>query len=551
MIFGDIAVAEAEGAILAHAVRLNDSDGRRTVFKKGRVLSTDDVALLAGAGHETVIAARLAEDDVAEDEAAAELANAVAGPGLSVAAPFTGRCNLIADADGIVLVDRARIDAINAIDEAITIATLPAYDAATTRQMAATIKIIPFAVPRADLDRAIAAAEGADPAVRLAPYRPLTAALVQTTLEGMKPAIFDNTERVTDDRLASVGGSLGHTSRCAHDTAALADAIAAALKTGPDALFIAGASAIVDRQDVLPAGIEAAGGRVDHFGMPVDPGNLLLIGAIPHGDSEVPVIGLPGCARSPKLNGFDWVLQRVAARVPVTRADIMAMGVGGLLTEIPSRPQPRAEDTRARSMVQRAPNVTAIVLAAGQSRRMGATNKMLVDIDGAPMVRRAVETALASKAQSVLVVTGHERERVEAALEGLDVAFVHNPDHADGLSTSLRTGIGEMPDEVDAALVCLGDMPQVTAGDLDRLIAAFNPVEGRTICVPTYRGKRGNPVLWGRRFFPELKGVAGDVGAKHLIGDFAELVCEVAMPSTGVLTDVDTPAALAALNKSA
>jgi molybdenum cofactor cytidylyltransferase len=99
---------------------------------------------------------------------------------------------------------------------------------------------------------------------------------------------------------------------------------------------------------------------------------------------------------------------------------------------------------------------------------------------------------------------------------------------------------------VDGAIVCLGDMPAVSAGSIDRLIAAYDPVEGRSICVPTYNGKRGNPVLWDRRYFAEMAGIAGDVGARHLIGAHDEAVCEVAMGDSGVLIDLDTPEALAA-----
>ncbi len=101
--------------------------------------------------------------------------------------------------------------------------------------------------------------------------------------------------------------------------------------------------------------------------------------------------------------------------------------------------------------------------------------------------------------------------------------------------------------DLDGVLVCLGDMPLISGRHLDRLIAVFNPLEGRAIIVPTRRGKRGNPVLWARRFFPEMADLAGDIGAKHLIGEYAELVCEVEMDGDGVLVDVDTPDALAAL----
>jgi molybdenum cofactor cytidylyltransferase len=277
--------------------------------------------------------------------------------------------------------------------------------------------------------------------------------------------------------------------------------------------------------------------------MPVDPGNLLLLARL----GDIPVLGLPGCARSPKLNGFDWVLHRIAADVPVTRRDIMRMGAGGLLTEIPTRPLPRASATAPSVETPRAPRIAALVLAAGQSRRMGALNKMIADVEGQPMVARVVDAVMASQAKPVVVVTGHDPDAVRSALAGRELTFVHNPQYAEGLSTSLRVGLAALPDDVDGVVVCLGDMPRVGAETLNRLIAAYNPVEGRAICVPTVNGKRGNPVLWDRRFFPEMQDLAGDVGARHLIGAHGDLVCEVAMEEAGVLIDIDTPEALKAL----
>jgi molybdenum cofactor cytidylyltransferase len=282
--------------------------------------------------------------------------------------------------------------------------------------------------------------------------------------------------------------------------------------------------------------------------MPVDPGNLLLLGRV----AGKPVLGLPGCARSPKVNGFDWVLERLVAGVPVGPRDIMRMGAGGLLAEIPSRPLPRAEaspapDTKvAEKRPAPGPRIGALLLAAGQSRRMGS-NKLLEDIDGRPMVVRTAQRLLSSRARPIVAVLGNQAEAVDAALGRLPVERVGNPAYAEGLSTSLKRGLAALPPDIDGVIVCLGDMPLVAGRDLDRLIAAFNPLEGRAIIVPTRRGKRGNPVLWARRFFPEMTELAGDVGAKHLIGEHAELVAEVEMDSDNVLVDIDTPDALAEL----
>ncbi len=537
MIFGETPLDEAEGAILAHSLKA----GPRS-FKKGRILSAEDVAFLRAAGLASIMAARLEAEDVHEDEAATVIAEALTGDHLSVSAAFTGRCNLIAEGRGLAVLDRARLDALNLVDEAVTVATLPPHDCVVPRQMVATVKIIPFAVPRPVLERCRELAEGAQ--IRVAPFRKRRVGLIQTTLPGGKASLLEKTKAAVDARLAGLDCAPSQERRCQHGAAEIAKSLGALKAEGCDLLLVSGASAIVDRRDVVPTGIVMAGGEIDHFGMPVDPGNLMLLAH----DGAIPVIGLPGCARSPKLNGLDWVLQRLVAGLHVGPAEIMAFGAGGLLKETGGRPLPRAEAVEAAEPgVSRAPRIAAVILAAGQSRRMGSVNKLLAEVGGKPMLRRVAEAALGSKAEPVIVVTGHEPEAVATALAGLDLQLVHNTDYAAGLSTSLQRGLGRVPLESDGAVVCLGDMPRLTGGDIDRLIAAFNPIEGRAICVPTWQGKRGNPLLFARRYFAEIQAISGDVGARHLIGEYPEAVAEVPMADDAILQDIDTPGALAAL----
>ena len=250
-------------------------------------------------------------------------------------------------------------------------------------------------------------------------------------------------------------------------------------------------------------------------------------------------LGAPGCARSPKENGFDWVLTRLLAGLEVPREAITGMGVGGLLMEIVTRPQPRKEPV---AEVPR--RIAAVVLSAGRSTRMGGPNKLLAEIGSRPLIRIAVEEALASRADPVIVVVGHQRREIEKVLAGLPARIVYNANFADGLGTSLKAGIAAVPAEADGAVVCLGDMPQVDASLIDRLIGAFDPDRGALVIVPTFEGKRGNPVLWSRRFFPDLMAIEGDIGARHLIGRYGEAVLELPMEGKGALTDIDTPEAL-------
>ena len=331
MIFGEVPVEEAVGAVAAHTVKAGE-----VVLKKGQTVSAHVAGRLRATGIERLVVARLDESEISEDEAAGVLALAMAGRAVRVDDPFTGRANLFAAEAGILLVEAERIDAINGLDEAITVATLPAYKPVVAGEMIGTVKIIPYGVARGLVERAMKEAARGDP-ISVAPFRLGRVGVVSTLTPGFKPSIAEKTVATFARRLAAMNAAIGAEADCAHETGALTAAILAQIDD-VELLVVFGASAIADRRDVIPAAIEAAGGRIEHFGMPVDPGNLLLLGEL----RGKPVLGAPGCARSPKENGFDWVLGRLVAGLPVTRQDITRMGVGGLLMEIVSRPQPRA-----------------------------------------------------------------------------------------------------------------------------------------------------------------------------------------------------------------
>src|SRR3984885_4313604 len=455
MKFGAVAPKNARGATAVHTIRQGD-----LVLKKGTLIGPAEIAALEAAGIKDVVVAQLEPGDVSEDVAAADIAKKIAGPGVHIDRAFTGRANLFAQIPGVLVVDRDAVDRLNRVDEAITFATLPAFKPVVAGEMIATVKIIPFAVAKSARDAALAGVK--EPLLRVAPYRIRKVGVVSTLLPGLAPKVIEKTLKITAERLAPAGATIVAERRVPHERAALARALDEVLKAGAELAIVFGASAIADRRDVIPSALEAIGGHVEHFGMPVDPGNLMMIGAA----QGRPVLGAPGCARSPKENGFDWVLMRLLAGLPVPREDITGLGVGGLLRGIVTRPQPRKEP------VHPARSIAALVLAAGRSSRMGGPNKLLADIGGRPLVRIVAEEALASRARPVIVVTGHQRERVEAALEGLPVEFVHNPAFADGLGTSLKTGITAVPAQSDGAIVCLGDMPQVDARMIDQLVGS-------------------------------------------------------------------------------
>ena len=331
MRFGPVSLNEALDAISAHSLRLGER-----VIKKGARLTSDDLAAIQADGRTEVIVALNDAGDMGEDEAAERLSVALSGGHIRRDVANTGRSNLFADTAGVLRVNVDAINRLNAVDEAVTFATLPDYRAVERGEMIGTVKIIPFAVPETVIDQALAVAGGM-PIIEVKPFHKLKVAAISTLLPGLKPSVVNKTLAVLEGRLAPAASTVDFDLRVPHDAQDVAQSIKAAIADGADLVVVFGASAITDRRDVIPAAIELAGGRIEHFGMPVDPGNLMLVGEV---DGRT-VLGAPGCARSPKENGFDWVLQRLMAGIPVKRSDLTGLGVGGLLMEIIQRGHPR------------------------------------------------------------------------------------------------------------------------------------------------------------------------------------------------------------------
>jgi molybdenum cofactor cytidylyltransferase len=542
MKFGPASPADAIGGVTVHTLRQGP-----LMLKKGTTIGPAEVEALTKAGVKEVVVVRLEDGDVSEDVAAASIAQAVAGEAVNVERAFTGRANLFAGRAGVLVVDRAAVDRINGVDEAITFATLAAFKPVVEGEMIATVKLIPFGVEAKLRDAAVAAATGSG-VLRIAPYTIKRVGIVSTLLPGLAPKVIEKTLRVTAERLAPAGAAIIAERRVPHDEDVLAAAIKELLGLGAELVIVFGASAIADRRDVIPAAIGNVGGTIEHFGMPVDPGNLICLGRIGHR----PALVLPGCARSPKLNGIDWVLARLFAGLELGGPELARMGVGGLLKDVAARPLPRAKATKpaeapARDPAPRGKPVAAVVLAAGRSLRMAPHNKLLVpDRTGKPMIARVVDNLLSSAARPIIVVTGHREDDVRAALGKRPVRFVTAAEYAAGLSASLRAGIAAVPADAVAAIICLGDMPLVTGRMIDRLIEAHDADEGRLVVAPTGNGKLGNPVLWDRRFFPEIAALSGDSGARVLLDRHADDLATVEL-GDAVLRDFDTVESLATL----
>jgi molybdenum cofactor cytidylyltransferase len=529
MVFDRFNCDAAEGVILAHTIR---TPGK--TFKKGRVLSSDDLLEMQSNGIEQVSGVRLEPGDVDEDQAALELARALAGPFLRIGKAAAGRCNLYADCDGLTKIEREVIDGINLCDSGMVVATLSERAECVQQQAVASIKVIPFAVSREQLDEALGVAAG-EAAIGLAPYRPLSSALILTETTGLKESLLDSTSRVTRERIEALGGKLVSEARCGHTIEELGSVLRSVQATTPDLILICGASITVDTADIIPSAIVNCGGTIDHFGMPVEPGNMLLLAHI----GDCPVINLPGCSRSPKLNGLDWAMQRLAAGMPLGKKEVLSMGVGGLIKDISHRWRMR-EQAMLIEQFQSQHKVAAIVLAAGRSSRMGEQHKVLASVGGTPMIRRVVDAVVKSEILSTTVVTGAWAEGVANELRDCNVSITHNSDYRDGIASSLKRGLSALPEDIDGVMILLADMPFITATHINELLAEFNPATERDIVAPIREGRLGNPVIWSTRYIPAMMKLSGDRGARPLLDEYAANVWEVPMGDDAIFMDVDT-----------
>ncbi len=532
MKFGTYPVEVVQGMVLAHSVRLPEG-----ALPKGHAVTASDISQLKAAGIERVVALMIEGGDLSENEAARRLSQAIAPRHLRYSQATTGRVNVYATSSGLFVVDKAVVDQVNRIDPAITLACLADHTRVNAGDMVATIKIIPLAVPGLAVEAACSALRAA-PVFEIKPFCKFSVSLISTELPSLKVSVMNKTKRVLEWRLAVSGNGIAREQRVAHECLALSRAlqeVISAADEAPKLVIIFGASAVADTADVIPEAIRAVGGEVMAVGMPVDPGNLLVLGRV----GKTYVIGAPGCARSPKENGFDWILNRIVAGEKPDAHDLAGMGVGGLLTEINTRPHLRD------GLVMQATtaSVAIVLLAAGRSSRMGegGSHKLLAEFDGVPLVRRSAQTALESNALSVTVVTGHRRVEIEQVLSGLSVNLIENPDYVSGMASSLITGISlEAVRDANGILIMLADMPGVSADDLNILIAAFVDSGARAIVRAVSRGKRGNPVILPRSLNAAILRLEGDVGARHIIETAGVPIVDIEIGDAAHL-DVDTP----------
>lgn len=521
MKFGEFPIEETIGHTLAHSLKLGEFR-----LSKGVTISQDHIEKLKDIGQTTLTIAILQDTDLSEDDAAARIGAKFKSLNILVTTPVAGRVNLIAGSDGVLLVNRDEIDAFNDVDESITIATLAPYARVQKGMLLATVKIIPYGVSSRYLEHVLDCISSKT--VEISRFKPDQCDIILTQTHGFKQSLLKKGQVVLTERLRPLQMSVCSTQVVSHDAVSVAHAIE---NCASKHIFVLGASATSDRQDVIPSAVMQSGGNIIRFGMPVDPGNLLLLAE--HGSKTI--VGMPGCVRAPALNGADWVLERLAAGVKIDSKDIAKMGVGGLLKEITQRPMPRATPK------VRSEGIAAIVLAAGSSRRMGDDDKLFRLIHGQTLLRRSVAQVKDANISTCIVVVRKITKAHYMALDGLDVRLIEAPDASLGMSASMRAGVLAAGPNTRAFLICLADMPDITKDHINTVIDAHDPGNGRYIIRPkTLKGAFGHPVLFDGKYYEDMSSIEGDIGAKSVVQLAGDQVFDIVMDDA-VITDLDTP----------
>ena len=521
---------ESQGSILAQSYNLSERK-----LSKGTRVSKAIVELLNKENIKTILCAVPHENDMDEDAAAEAISNAIDRNRIYAEEASTGRVNFRTPALGVVRYNRELIKKINLVDESIAFSIVEHNQLLAKNDLIATLKIIPFFVSKIYVEQVVALLSKHE-IFKIHRLEEKKVEFIQTYYDWQKRSIFKATSNVTRSRLDALGCLLEKETLIPHDHESLCSEIKSSLDSGAQVLLISGASAITDRSDYIPKAILSVGGEIIQYGLAVDPGNLLLIGQI----GNTTIIGMPGCARSPKLNGFDWVLQLLMANIPITKEELADMGAGGLLMEIASRPLPRA---LSKSVNKREKKIMGVILAAGNSTRMGKDNKLLRNVGDASLVRNTAVEMLNSDVDSCSIVLGYQSDKVAEVIKDLNINLILNPFWQEGQASSLKAALNTLDDTYSDLLIMLGDLPGVKSRHINRVIEEHLLTNNRRskITIPSFNGKKGNPVIWGRSFFPDLSNLEGDVGGRALFNHHPAAINLLDMDDPAVVTDTDTP----------
>ena len=521
---------ESLGSVIAQTYHLPGK-----TISKGTVVTSEIVDYFKEGDVQNILCAVPDNGDIHEDEAANIISNAIDRSHIYTESASTGRVNFKSRSLCLVRYKRSLIKEVNLVDESIAFSIVEHNQLLAKNDLIATLKIIPFFTKKKYVDQVISILANNE-LFKTHSLKKKEVSLIQTSFAWQKKSMFKATSTVTKNRLEALDCSLNEEKLIHHDYNMLRSEIRSSIESGIDILLISGASAIIDRSDYIPKAILSEGGEIIQYGLAVDPGNLLLVGKI----GKTAIIGMPGCARSPKLNGFDWVLQLLMADIPVNKEELAEMGAGGLLMEIASRPLPRA---LAKSVNKREKKIMGVILAAGNSTRMGKDNKLLKNIDGSPLIRNIALEITKSDLDSCSIVLGYQSDKVADVIKDLNINLILNPLWKEGQASSLKAALNSLTSSYSDLLIMLGDLPGIKSGHINRIIEEHLSSENRRskITIPSFKGEKGNPVIWGKSFFHDLSNLEGDVGGRVLFDQHPAAINLIEMDDPGVVTDTDTP----------
>ncbi len=527
MKFEKIKTTDAIGTVLGHTHRLKTDQGISQRLSKGTLLNAKHIDMLLQAEVDSVMVAVLETDDILENSAVERLARLFQGAGVGVESPRQGRCNLYALHRGVLDYDVSLIHRLNALDWRVGMA-IEYGGVIEAGTVFASIKVIPYAVPRSVLDAwELELKSGSG--VEMYPLRRRHVALI-VSQHSDQPSSIQRIVDVHRSRIEGLGSQIDRVCRCEHTVASIAQSLQSVVTEGWDLVLFYGATAVVDVDDVLPLAIRSVGGEVERVGMPVEPGNMLLLGRM----LECPIIGVPRCAQHIQQSGLDLVLARALSGASLSSVDISRLGVGGYLKNNPSTVVPKEPGHK----------IGAVVLMAGLSSRMKGANKLSMSIptpdeDGHTTVAvQTVKGILSAGYAPVVVVTGHQETEIRELLQGLPVRFVHNPAFADGMGTSIAKAFSVLSGW-DAGLLALGDMPFVSPTILKEMYQR-SMESPEHIVVPVHNGRRGHPIVFPSSLFAELQQCTGDVGARSVLQSHQDIIERVNVSDTSIFWDVDT-----------
>lgn len=531
MKFGEFPVYDALGVELALPIKY-----RGKTLPKGHIITSEDVALLRAEGIKTVVGAVYSADDIHPETASEILMKAIAGDYIRYTFPDEdGYCEIYADNDGILIFDVDRMIRFNGHSENISLAIMAPYVTVYKGQFLGNLRLFGLALDADELNEGVGKITGIGPLIKISPYAFKKMAYIQTVLDPDKIPKIDQNE--INQRFIIYGYNLIFADICAHTSEGVEKSVRNAIDAGAEVVLVESPLAPLHRNDVVPKGFIESSADIDHMGWPMD---SVLPMVFAH-RKEVQLIGYS--ASDAKTPAFDRLMRFLATNSLPPIETFPVLGIASLSLErlVKQITPEQMKHSVAVGISTETEKTAVLILAAGTSRRMVGTNKLLEFIDGIPMIERAVQSALLSKAEYVAVVTGHNSRQLEKRLEKYDVKIVRNPDYSSGVLGSIRIGLAVLPPDIMSAVVLPADMPAFAAEYIDMLIDAFDAkADRKPVCVPTYKGVRHNPVLWPRDLFNVVKLVPEDSQWMPALIEHSDYIKELPLDDDLPITDINT-----------